>query len=79
MNGEIRNLEPYFEEKSMTDIEVALHFLRLIDSPCEPYNASMLLNKKTILFELAQTAIKGMTNPYARKLIEDRMTELSAP
>ena len=53
--------------ESLTDIEIAIHFLRLFDDA--------RIYGRTSVCGLAENAVKNMTNPYAKKMLVEKMTE----
>ena len=75
MSDNHQHLEGLFDPEKLTDIEVALHFWRLMDTPCPSKGVQDYLEEKNYIRILAENALKNMTNPYARKLLEGKMTE----
>ncbi|MFC1862451.1 hypothetical protein ACFL1Z_00675 [Thermodesulfobacteriota bacterium] len=55
-----------FDLDQPTDIEVALCLLRLLEEPCAVGRSSIL--------GMAKNAMNSMTNPCAKKLLEDQIT-----
>ena len=56
-----------FDPDQPTDIEVALCLLRLLEEPCAVGRDSVL--------GMAENAMNSMTNPCAKKLLEDQITK----
>ena len=55
----------YFDPDQPTDIEVALCLIRLMQEPCSVGRSSIV--------GMAENAMNSMTNPCAKKLLEDQI------
>jgi len=69
------NAQPIFDAEELTDIEVAIHFLKLMDAHDTYDETQCRINKSKGAFVLAENAIESMTNPYAKKLLSDKISE----
>ncbi len=70
-----RSTEKEFYAEKLTDIEVALHHLKLMDTHGN-FRDQYRVNGGNIYFTMAENALKTMTNPFAKKMLIDKMAEL---
>ena len=65
MSGDV-NFERLRDREKMTDIELSLRFYQLID---------VQYSGENIYIGMAENALRTMTNPFARKLLMDKIAE----
>lgn len=68
-----------FDIGKSTDIELALRLLQLMDAHGELKDIQGNANGKNIIVGMAESATETMTNPFAKKLLKDKIAELSGP
>jgi len=56
-------------------MEIALHFLRMLNDDNTLNGDPGSITSNNLIIGLADNAIKDMTNPSAKKLLVDEMTE----
>ena len=61
------------DEENATDIEVAMHVIRLMNGYIELVKAQGNGYSKSIYIKMAENSLETMTNPYAKKLLLDKM------
>ena len=61
-----------------TDIEVVLSLIRLMNGYIDLVRAQGNGNSRSLYITMAENSLKTMTNPYAKKLLWDKMTEVKA-
>ena len=71
--------EYLYDPEEPTDLEIALHILQLIDDR-HRFNGTLdrgpqPAHGREAILGLAERAAQTMTNPYARKLLLDRLAE----
>ena len=64
---ENRDASPVFDPEQLTDLEIAIYFLRLFD------NHGVV--RRNLICGMAENALKNMTNPFAKKMLVEKMTE----
>jgi len=75
MIGTKTNPEHFTDFEKQTDIEIALNLLRIMDSPYRISGNQGQDIEKNIIREMVKNTLKDITNPYAKKLLTDKMTE----
>ncbi|MFC1814348.1 hypothetical protein ACFL0M_00085 [Thermodesulfobacteriota bacterium] len=78
MMDNIRNSEWLFDMDKATDIEVAMGLIRLMNGHIELVKAQGNGNSKNLYFKMAENSLKTMQNPFAKKLLLDKMEEVKA-
>lgn len=71
-------MEQLFETDKLTDIEVAMNLLRLMDdhNDLRKSNQNQLLSDVMVYYNRAiKNTVEKLTNPFARKLLIDRLAE----
>ena len=76
MRGE-SYMEQIFDNNNLTDIEIALHILKLMDVYNKHRGTKNCTNGKTIYIEMTKNVLKTMTNPFAKKLLIDKIADQS--
>ena len=69
-----KNAETLSNKERLTDIEVAMLLLRLIDDSLEHKSVQCQVDGRDINFSIVDSALKTMTNPFAKKLLLDKIT-----
>lgn len=64
--------------ENATDIEIAMYLIRLMDGNIGLVRAQGKGNSQNLYFEMVKTCMKKMTSPFARKLLQDKMSEVKA-
>ena len=67
--------ETLSDKERLTDIEVAMLLLRLMDDPFEHKRVQCQVDGRDINYSIVESALKTMTNPFAKKLLLDKITE----
>ena len=70
------NDECSFDVDRATDIEVAMYLIRLMNGNIGLVRAQGNGNSKNLYFSMANRYIKKMTNPFAKKMLKDKMSEV---
>ena len=70
-----RNSFKPFDFEKLTDIEIALYFLRILDDHDQLRQYQSPVDGRIAIFTMVDNAIETMSNPYAIRLLVDRMTE----
>lgn len=78
MMDNIRNYECLFDADKATDIEVAMILTRLMNGHIELVKAQGKGSSRSLYFKMAQNSLKTMQNPFAKKLLLDKMEEIKA-
>ena len=68
-------LEKLTDFKDPADTEVALYFLRLLDDLWKARGIQGPAEGDGLIIEMAKNALTTMTNPFAKKLLMDKITE----
>ena len=68
-----RNPEYFSDVEKPTDTEIVLYLLRLMDTARGIKGPQGQDVGRNIMHEIVDNALKTITNPYARKLLIDRM------
>lgn len=63
---------------SATDMEVAMYLIRLMNGNIGLVKAQGNGNSKNLYFSMAKRYLKKMNNPFARKMLLDKMSEVKA-
>ena len=66
--------ETLSDKERLTDIEFAMLLLRLMGDPLEHKSVQCQVDGRDINFSIAENALKRMTNPFAKKLLLDKIT-----
>lgn len=66
--------EEYEDCMKKTDIEIAMDFLKLIETRHGVSDHTESIKKDSALVEMVRNVIKNMTNPFARELLSDRIS-----
>jgi len=73
--GRKSNTEQMLDRKNLTDIEIALYLLQLIDINSKYSGNQNCINAKNIYVRMAANALETMNNPFAKKLLIDKMED----
>jgi len=65
----------FFDNNKITDIEVAIHLLKLMGTHNKSSEIKFRFNGKNPYVVMVEDALETMTNPFARKLLIDKMAE----
>jgi hypothetical protein len=65
----------FFDNNKSTDIEVAIHLLKLMGTQNKSSEIGYIFNGKNPYVVMVEDALETMTNPFARKLLIDKMSE----
>ena len=68
-----------FDPEKSTDIELALRLLQLMNAQGELKGIQDHATGKKLIVGMTESAIETMTNPFAKKMLEDKIAELSGP
>ncbi len=69
-------MKQVFDSDKMTDMEVALNLLRLMDDPYYGLNKDQRTsNIKSTIIGMAENAIGTLTNPFAKNLLMAKLAE----
>lgn len=79
MITEANSFNRIFDIEKTTDIELAMRLLQLMNDDVELKNIQGHANEKNIIVGMTESAIETMTNPFAKKLLKDKITELGRP
>ncbi len=69
-------MEQVSDNYKLTDIEVAMNLLRLMDAQSDLHEFQKTQNPSNGMdtyIRMAEHAVKTMTNPFAKKLLKSRM------
>ena len=66
-----------FDTEKSTDIELALRLLQLMNAQGELKGIQGRAKGNNIIVGMTESAIETMTNPFAKKMLEDKIAELS--
>ena len=69
-------MEQEFDSDRLMDIEIAMHLLRLMDDYSDLHEFKKNQkpsNGMNVCYSMAENAIKTMTNPFAKRLLRDRI------
>ncbi len=69
-------MEQVFDSDKLMDIEIAMHLLRLMDDHSglhEFKKAQRHSNGMSVYYKMAENVIKTMTNPFAKRLLTNRI------
>ena len=69
-------MEQVFDSDKLMDIEIAMHLLRLMDDQSglhEFKKAQRHSNAMSVCYKMAENVIKTMTNPFAKRLLMNRI------
>jgi len=69
------NTGQFYDNNKSTDIEVAIHILKLMGTHNKSSEIKYRFNLKNPYFIMVEDALETMTNPFARKLLIDKMAE----
>ncbi len=64
-----------FDTNKSTDIEVAIHLLKIMGTYNKSSEIKYRFNGKNPYLVMVEDALETMTNPFARKLLIDKMNE----
>lgn len=67
-----------FDMDRATDIEVAMYLVRLMNGNIGLVRAQGSGNSKNLYFSMADRYLKKMTNPFAKKMLLEKMSEVNA-
>ncbi len=65
----------FLDNNKSTDIEVAIHILKLMGTHNKSSEIKYRFNGKNPYFVMVEDALETMTNPFARKLLIVKMAE----
>ena len=71
-------MEQVFDNYKLTDIELAMNLLRLMDAHNDLHEFQKVQNPSNGMdtyIRMAEHAVKTMTNPFAKRLLKSRMPE----
>ena len=71
-------MEQVFDNYKLTDIELAMNLLRLMDAHNDLHEFQKAQNPShgmDTYIRMAEHAVKTMTNPFAKRLLKSRMPE----
>lgn len=68
-----RNPEKLDDFEKPTDIEIAMQLFHLLDDLREFTRFQSPLDGKHIIIKMAENALGAMTNPFAKKLLMDKI------
>lgn len=75
MTASAINAEKLFNIDEPTDIEIAMSILRFLDDSNKFDKFQDPINERTLMLRLAENALKTMTNPFAKKMLMDKIIE----
>lgn len=67
-------MKQVFDSNKLTDMEIALSLLRLMDDP-EIKEVQRTSNIKTICIRMVESAVETFTNPFAKNLLMAKLAE----
>lgn len=68
-----RYFKHVLDREKLTDRELALIWLQVLRDFCEVRPDEMQRSETAFIFRLVESATKNMTNPYAQKLLSDKI------
>ena len=71
-------MKPAFNSKKLTDMEIALSLLRLMDDNHSPYELNEFKktsNDKSACTMMVESAVETLTNPFAKNLLMAKLAE----
>ena len=68
-----RYFKVVLDREKLTDIELAFIWLQILRDFCEVGSDEMQGSDIAFIFRLVESAMKKMTNPYAKKLLSDKI------
>lgn len=71
--GKLKGIE---EIEKLTDIEIAMFFIRHIDNPCEDSDGN---NIRDFYLREAKKILDRFANPFAKQLLEDKIRQYEQP
>jgi len=73
--NDVHTAELAFDYDKPTDIEIAVHLMRLIEDSRKSDGQGDCPNWRATLQSMANNALHTMTNPFARALLASRLAE----
>ena len=70
--------EDWLDMETATDIEIAMYIVRLMNGNIGLVRAQGNGNSKKLYVKMAKNCLEKMTNPFAKKMLEDKIGELNA-
>jgi hypothetical protein len=71
------NMEDVFDGDRLTDMEVALSLLRLMDDPYQMNDVQRTSSVRNTCIRMVERAVETFTNPFARNLLMAKLAEQS--
>ena len=68
-------MKQVFDSEKMTDMEVALSLLRLMDDPHQMKKIQKTSKVKRTCISMVESAVESFTNPFAKNLLLAKLAE----